>query len=85
MNTFLKVVLVVLGALLTMKFLPELFAFGCLLAGSLLGLVLVGIPLLGVICAGVLAVAVVLAPLWVPVLLIVGLVALLRRGRRAVS
>jgi hypothetical protein len=59
-----------------------MFAFGCLLAALLLGLAAVGLPLLAAVCAAVLAFVVLLAPLWVPVLLIVGLVALIRRGAR---
>jgi len=82
MNAFLKLVLIVLCALLAVKFLPEMFAFGCLLAALLLGLAAVGLPLLAAACAAVLAFVVLLAPVWVPVLLIVGLVALVRRGAR---
>lgn len=82
MNTFLKFVLLVLCAVLAVKFLPEMFAFGCLLAATLLGLAVMGLPLLAVLCAVVLALVVLLAPLWLPVLLIIGVVALIRRLSR---
>lgn len=82
MNAFLKFVLVVLCAVLAVKFLPEMFAFGCLLAALVLGLAAVGLPVLAVLCAALLALVVLLAPLWLPVLLIVGVVALIRRLSR---
>jgi len=82
MNGFLKLLLIVLCALLAVKFLPEMFAFGCLLAGLLLGLAAVGLPLLAAACVAILAFVVLLAPIWLPVLLIVGLVALIRRLSR---
>jgi hypothetical protein len=82
MNAFLKLVLLVLCAVLAVKFLPEMFAFGCLLAATLLGLAALGLPLLIAVCAAILAFVVLLAPLWLPVLLIVGVVALIRRAAR---
>ena len=82
MNAFLKLLLLVLGAVLAVKFLPEMFAFGCLLATTLLGLAVLGLPLLAALGAALMALVVLLAPLWVPVLLIVGIVALVRRGAR---
>jgi len=82
MNAFMKFVLLVLCAVLAVKFLPEMFAFGCLLAATLLGLAVLGLPLLAAACAALLALVVLLAPLWLPVLLIVGLVALIRRLSR---
>ncbi|MBL9212779.1 MAG: hypothetical protein JNL92_20125 [Opitutaceae bacterium] len=82
MNPFLKFLLIVLCALLAVKFLPEMFAFGCLLAGLLLALATVGLPLLVAACVAILAFVVLLAPIWLPVLLIVGLVALIRRTSR---
>lgn len=82
MNAFLKLVLLVLCAVLAVKFLPEMFAFGCLLAATLLALAVLGLPLLALLGAVALALVVLLAPLWLPVLLIVGLVALIRRLTR---
>ncbi len=86
MNSFLKIFLLVVLALVAIKLLPLTLAVGCLLGLSLAGLMLVGVSAL----AGVLAVAVglvaALAPLWIPVLAIVGLFAVIRRcSRRPVA
>lgn len=93
MKTFLKVVLILIAAVIVVKLLPALLLVGGL---SLGGLVLLGLGLLAVggllgavglsfaaavVVAG-LVVAVVLSPVWVPVLIIVGIVALVRRGSR---
>jgi len=82
MNAFLKFLLVLLCVVLAVKFLPEMFAFGCTLAALLLGLAAVGLPFVAAACFALVAVSVLLAPLWVPVLLIVGFVALVRRLSR---
>jgi len=93
MKTFLKVVLILIAAVIVVKLLPALLLIGGL---SLGGLVLVGLGLLALggllgavglsVAAASLAiglvVALALSPLWVPVLLIVGIVALMRRNSR---
>ena len=82
MNSFLKIFLLVVLALVAIKLLPLTLAAGCVLGLALAGLMIVGVSAL----AGMLAVAVgimaALAPLWIPVLAIVGLIALIRRGSR---
>ncbi|MBL9202687.1 MAG: hypothetical protein JNL39_19395 [Opitutaceae bacterium] len=75
MKTFLKIFLLVLLALVALKLLPLTLALGCIMAIVLAGLVMLG-----------LGVAVVLAPLWVPALVITGIVSLIvRTGRRATA
>ncbi len=80
MNTFLKAVLLILVVVLAVKFLPAIFALGCMLGLSVVALGAVGVSLLA---AGAFAASVfvaVLAPLWVPVLIVVGVVVLIRRN-----
>lgn len=70
-KTFLKIFLLVLLALVALKLLPLTLALGCIMAIVLAGLVMLG-----------LGVAVVLSPLWVPALVIAGLVSLIVRTGR---
>ena len=93
MKTFLKVVLILIAAVIVVKLLPALVLVGGL---SLGGLVLLGLGLLAVgglwcavglsIGAAVvmvgLVVILVLSPVWISVRIIVGMVALVRRGAR---
>jgi len=93
MKTFLKVVLILIAAVMVVKLLPALVLIGGL---SLGGLVLVGLGLLAVggvlgavglsVAAALLGIAAVVAlalsPVWVPVLVIVGIVALVRWNSR---
>lgn len=84
MKTFLKVLLVAVLLIMAIKFSPIIFI------GALVGLVVaavlgaVGLSLLAVLFAVVLGVALALSPLWVPVLVIMGLVSLFRRDPRPV-
>ena len=93
MNTFLKVLLFIVVALLAIKFLPFLL-LPVLIAGVglllMVGLVVagvatvagVGVAAVVAILAVLTAIVVVLAPLWIPVLVVIGLVALIRRSTR---
>jgi hypothetical protein len=94
MKTFLKVALIVLLALVALKLLPILMVpvvlTGVLLLG-LLGLALggltaaAGVGVAVVVALAIAAVAIVaaLSPIWLPVLAIVGLIALIKRSSRA--
>jgi hypothetical protein len=74
--------LVGLLAVVAVKFLPALVLAG-MMAGLMLGaVVLGGLSLAAVVLLVALAAAVVLTPFWLPVLAIVGLVALVRRLTR---
>jgi hypothetical protein len=93
MKTFLKVVLILIAAVIVVKLLPALVLVGGL---SLGGLMLVGLGLLAVggvlgalglsVAAALLVVALVVAvalsPVWVPVLVVVGIVAFVRKLSR---
>lgn len=96
MNTFLKVLLFVILGLVCLKLLPFLFipvalafagllAVGALLMGGVATVAATGLT----VVAGILAVALVLvaalSPIWIPVLAIVGLVSLCRRGGKATA
>src|SRR6188508_914525 len=41
-KNFLKIVLLVIVAIVAVKFLPLIFAFGCVLAGAIVGLIALG-------------------------------------------
>ena len=96
MNTFLKILLFVLAALLVLHFWPLAVAPFLVIAGAVLLLgtvaasgvavivsVVVGVlgSVLGLVCA----LAAVLSPIWIPVVLVLGIVALVRRSSRAVA
>lgn len=82
MNTFLKAVLLILVAVLAVKFLPAIVALGFMLALSVVALGAVGVSLLAAVALAVTVLVAVLAPLWVPVLMIVGVIVLIRRSSR---
>jgi len=79
MKTFLKVILIAALLIVAIKLSPVLFvaAIGGLLAAAILGVV--GLSLLAVLVSVLIAFAVALSPIWIPVLIIVGLVKLFRR------
>jgi hypothetical protein len=85
MKAFLKIALLVVLAVVAVKLLPLTFALGCVLALAVLALMAVGVSLIGALLAAVVVVVVASSPIWVPVLAIVGLVALCKRdnGGRA--
>ena len=80
MNTFLKVLLVAALLIVAIKFSPVIFvgAFAGLIVAAVLGAV--GISLVAALCAVMLAVAVALSPLWIPVLVVLGLISLFRKN-----
>jgi len=79
MKTAFKVLIVVAILLIAIKFSPLVFvlAMGGLLVAALLGAL--GLSLLAGFTILIFALAAALSPIWVPVLLIVGLVALFRK------
>jgi len=83
MKTFLKILLVAALLVLAIKFSP-LFFLGAL-AGLAAAVVLgtVGLSLLALLAAVLLALAVALAPVWIPVLVVFGVVSLCRDKRPA--
>ena len=83
MKTFLKILLIVVLALLALKFLPVILVGS--IAGLLIAAVLgvVGISLLAALLAGVLGVALgfafALSPIWIPVLIVMGAISLFKK------
>jgi len=82
MKTFLKILLLAALLVLAIKFSPVLFlcAIGGLAVAAVLGVV--GFSFIIGLLAVLLALAVALSPIWIPVLVIMGLVALFRRDER---
>lgn len=83
MNTFLKILLCVLAVVIALKFLP--FLVGALLVAGVAVVITaallmggVGIGVLALLVTGLVAAAL-LSPLWIPVLAVVGVIALIRR------
>ena len=82
MKTFLKVVLLVIAAVIALKLLPLTFALGCLLALGLVGFAVLGVSVISLLLGLVVVLAAVLSPIWVPILAIVGLIALIKRSSK---
>lgn len=82
MKTFLKIVLLVLVAILAVKLLPFTLAAGCLLALLAGGLAVAGVSVLAGLLAVGLVIGALLAPVWIPVLVVVGLIAVIKRCNR---
>jgi len=82
MNTFLKAVLLILVAILAVKFLPAILALGFMLGLSVVALGAVGVSLLAAVVFAATVFGAVLSPLWVPGLIVVGVIVLLRRSSR---
>ena len=82
MKTFVKVLLLAALLIVAIKFSPVLFlgAIAGLIVAAVLGAV--GISLLAALLAVVLALAVALSPIWIPVLLVLGLISLFRKSER---
>lgn len=81
----MKFSLIVLLAVVAVKFLPALALAG-VVAGLMLGVVVLGgLSLAAVLLLLALGVGLLLTPLWLPVLAVVGLVALVRRFTRATA
>ena len=78
MKTFLKILLVAAILVVAIKLSPAIFigAIAGLVAAAVLGSI--GLSLLALLAAVLLAFAVALSPIWIPVLVIVGLVKLFR-------
>lgn len=80
MKTFLKVLLMAAILIIAIKFSPVIFigALAGLVVAAVLGAV--GISLVAALLAVLVAFAVALSPIWIPVLVIMGLVSLFRNG-----
>lgn len=83
MKTFLKVLLVAALLIVAIKFSPLIFlgAIAGLVVATVLGAI--GLSLVALLLAIVLAVTLALSPIWMPVLVVMGLVSLFRKEERA--
>ena len=79
MNTFLKIFLIVVLSLIALKFLPVILigAFVGLLLAAVLGGV--GLTLVALLLAVGIALAMALSPIWIPVLIVMGLISLFKK------
>jgi hypothetical protein len=79
MKTFLKVLLIAALLIVAIKLSPVIFigALLGLLAAAVLGAI--GVSLVAGLLAVLIALTVALAPIWIPVLVVMGLVSLFRR------
>jgi hypothetical protein len=79
MKTFLKILLVAVLAIVALKLSPVLFVGA--LAGGIVALVLgaLGASLVVVLLAVVVGIALALSPIWIPVLIVMGLISLFKR------
>ena len=79
MKTFLKVLLIAALLIVAIKLSPVIFigALLGLLAAAVLGAI--GISLVAGLLAVLIALTVALAPIWIPVLVVMGLISLFRR------
>ncbi len=82
MKTFLKVFLLVLALIVAVKLLPLTLLAGCFMGVALAIFLALGFSAIAVIAVAVIALAAVLAPIWIPVLLVIGLIALIKRCTR---
>ena len=85
MKLFLKVVLLLIAAVIAVKLLPLTIAMGALIALALAILAAIGVSVFALVAGLGIVIAAVLAPIWLPVLAIVGIIALVKRtnGRPA--
>lgn len=91
-KTFFKVVLIliaaVIAAVIAVKLLPLTLALGFGLGLAVVALALAGVGIIAALAVVAIFLAALLSPIWVPVLLLVGLIALIKRasrGRRPVA
>lgn len=82
MKSLLKVVLLLIAAVIAVKLLPLTLGLGILLGISLVGLAAVGVSVIALLLGLAVALVAMLSPIWIPVLAIVGLVALIKRSSR---
>lgn len=82
MKQFLKIGLLVILALIAVKLLPLTFGLGFVLAGAMVALLALVASAVATLFAAMVGLAAVLAPLWIPILIVVGVIALIKRCTR---
>lgn len=79
MNTFLKVLLILIAAVLLVKLLPLAFGLAVFLGVVIAIAAIVGLGAAGVVICVALGLVILLSPVWLPVLAVVGLIALWKK------
>jgi hypothetical protein len=79
MKTFLKALLVLVAVVVALKLLPFALALGCVIVACISVVASIGLTVAAaLVCTG-LVLALVLSPVWLPVLAVVGMFALVKR------
>lgn len=81
MKTFLKVVLLTIVVLIAVKFLPLIFGLGWLFAGAVVGALAFTASALAAVAGSFLVIALILTPVWLPLLALIGMIALVKRSQ----
>ena len=81
MKTFLKVLLLTIVVLIAVKFLPLIFGLGWLFAGAVVGALAFAASALAAVAGSFLVIALILTPVWLPLLALIGLIALVKRSQ----
>jgi hypothetical protein len=84
-NTFLKVLLLLVAVLVAIRLLPLTLLAGFGLIGAAFGVLAAGLSVVAALVCTALLVAAVLSPLWIPILAVIGIVALCRRRSPAAA
>lgn len=79
MKTFLKVFLIALGVIVAVKLLPVALVLGSILAAVAAVVAALGLSLAAGLLGAGLLLALVLSPIWLPVLALVGFIALMKK------
>jgi hypothetical protein len=82
-KTFLKVLLLLAAAIIAVKLLPLTLLGGCFLAVAVIVALALGLSAVAILIALAVVLAAVLSPIWIPVLALVGVIALFKRLNRA--
>jgi hypothetical protein len=82
MKTFLLVVLILVGVVLAVNLLPFIFGLLCAIGGTLLLVALLGVGAVAALAGAALVLGLLLSPIWIPALLLAGVIALIRRLTR---
>jgi hypothetical protein len=77
-KTFLKCVLLVLVAIVAVKLLPLTIGLGFLLGFALVALAAVGVSAVAILFGVAVFLLAALSPVWIPLLALIGLIALIR-------
>ena len=81
-KAFLKILLIVVVALIAVKLLPLTLALGVGLGLAVVALAIAGVSIVAALMVAAIFLLALLSPLWVPVLLLVGLIALIKKLAR---